>query len=268
MAARHAMDIFSALNKSNCRECGEKTCLAFAGAVFTGRRTLDSCPYLSAEARLRLTVTDTGTGEEDESERSLRLLKDRLQTLDFAAAAARSGGRVKDDRLTVKVMGKDFKVDREGNFSSDIHINHWIAVPFLLYVLDGKGKTPEGNWISYREVEGGRERYGLFNKRCEEDLRAVADAWPELFQDMIGIFQGKEVESRFAADVSVVLLPLPKVPVMICYWRPEEHIESTLNIYFDTTVNDNIGNNGIYSLCAGLAIMFMKLAKRHGFKRG
>lgn len=266
MAARNAMEIFSALNKSNCRECGEKTCLAFAGAVFTGRKTLDRCPYLAPEERIRLAGKDVGrmNETEDENEKLLLALKKELKGLDFDEVAARCGGRVQDGRLCVKVMGKDFRVDRQGRFSSDIHINNWIVVPFLIYAIKGKGKMPEGNWISYREVHGGRERYGLFNKRCEEDLRNVADSWPDLFQDMVSIFQGKEVDSRFAADVSVVLLPLPKVPVMICYWRPEEGLESTLNVYFDATVNDNIGNDGIYSLCSGLTNMFVKLAERHG----
>jgi len=31
---KNAMEIFKLLEKSNCRECNEKTCLAFAGAVF------------------------------------------------------------------------------------------------------------------------------------------------------------------------------------------------------------------------------------------
>ncbi|MBW1753989.1 MAG: Fe-S cluster protein, partial [Deltaproteobacteria bacterium] len=31
---KNAMEIFRHLDKSNCRECREKTCLAFAGAVF------------------------------------------------------------------------------------------------------------------------------------------------------------------------------------------------------------------------------------------
>lgn len=138
--------------------------------------------------------------------------------------------------------------------------------PFLAYVLYGKGRAPEGKWISYREVKGGRERYGLFQKRCEEDMRRIGDGYPDLFKDLVEIFQGREVEPQFASDISVVLLPLPKVPVMICYWRPEEGLDSTLNIFFDATVDENVGNDGIYSLCAGLMTMFGKLAERHGFK--
>lgn len=266
MAAKHAMEIFSALNKSNCRECGEKTCLAFAGAVFTGRKSIAACPYLASEDRIRL------AGEEpraavpvDSGEENLDQLIVRLQHLDFEEAAARCGGYLKNGRLCLKVMGKEFRIDQHGRLGSDIHVNSWLTMPLLTYVVHGRGHLPRGRWISYREVEGGRERYGLFQKRCEDDLRKIADAWPDLFKDMVEMFQGEKVASQFASDISVVLLPLPRVPVMICYWLPEEGIDSTLNIFFDVTVNDNLGNDGIYTLCAGLTTMFAKLALRHGF---
>lgn len=266
MAAGNAMEIFMALDKSNCRQCGEKTCLAFAGAVFTGRRSIQACPLLGEEGKKRLAMQEDAAAGDDNDQAALDRMKGELATLDFVETAKRCGGVYAHGRLAVKVLGKDFRVDHVGNFSSDIHINPWVMGPFLSYVLYGKGRAPEGRWISYREVKGGRERYGLFQKRCEEDMRRIADGYPDLFKDMVEIFQGREVERQFASDVSVVLLPLPKVPVMICYWQPEEGMDSTLNIFFDATVDENIGNDGIYSLCTGLMTMFGKLAERHGFK--
>jgi len=270
MAAANAMEIFSQLNKSNCRECGEKTCLAFAGAVFTGRRSIHDCPHLAAEVKIRLAAAgdqQPSTAAEEETA-ELRALVDQLKKLDLDEAAARCGGVAKNGKLCVRILGKELRVDGEGNFSSDIHINPWVVAPFLAYAVHGKGMEPTGKWVSYREIKGGRERYGLFRKRCEEDMRKIADSWPDLFRDMVEIFQGREVESQFAADVSVVLLPLPRVPIMICYWQSDEGLESTLNIFFDETVDDNLGNDGIYSLCAGLTTMFGKLAERHGCRTG
>ena len=43
---KNPIEIIKILDKSNCRECGEATCLAFAAAVFNGRRQLDECPRL------------------------------------------------------------------------------------------------------------------------------------------------------------------------------------------------------------------------------
>ncbi len=53
---KHAMEIFQLLDKSNCRECGEKTCLAFAGSVFQGKRKIEECPKLDRETIERFSV--------------------------------------------------------------------------------------------------------------------------------------------------------------------------------------------------------------------
>ena len=46
---KNAMEIFKLLDHSNCRECGQKTCLAFAGAVFRGQIKLEEFPKLYRE---------------------------------------------------------------------------------------------------------------------------------------------------------------------------------------------------------------------------
>jgi hypothetical protein len=48
------IQIFKLLPKTNCKECGVPTCLAFAMNLASGKAELDSCPYVSAEAREQL----------------------------------------------------------------------------------------------------------------------------------------------------------------------------------------------------------------------
>ncbi|MFZ0728341.1 MAG: (Fe-S)-binding protein, partial [Desulfobacterales bacterium] len=45
------IQIFKLLPKTNCKECGVPTCLAFAMNLASGKAELDACPYVSAEAR-------------------------------------------------------------------------------------------------------------------------------------------------------------------------------------------------------------------------
>ncbi|UCF85000.1 MAG: acetyl-CoA decarbonylase/synthase complex subunit gamma [Desulfobacteraceae bacterium] len=45
------IQIFKMLPKTNCGECGVPTCLAFAMNLASGKAELDSCPYVSDEAR-------------------------------------------------------------------------------------------------------------------------------------------------------------------------------------------------------------------------
>ena len=48
------IQIFKLLPKTNCKECGVPTCLAFAMNLASGKAELDNCPYVSDEARDKL----------------------------------------------------------------------------------------------------------------------------------------------------------------------------------------------------------------------
>jgi len=48
------IDIFKQLPKTNCRECGQPTCLAFAMKLAQKQASLDQCPYVSEEAKAAL----------------------------------------------------------------------------------------------------------------------------------------------------------------------------------------------------------------------
>lgn len=49
--ALSGLDIYKHLPKTNCRQCGFPTCLAFAMGLAKRQTTLDKCPYVTDEAR-------------------------------------------------------------------------------------------------------------------------------------------------------------------------------------------------------------------------
>ena len=50
------IQIFKLLPKTNCKECGDPTCLAFAMKLAAGKVELSLCPYVSEEAKAELEV--------------------------------------------------------------------------------------------------------------------------------------------------------------------------------------------------------------------
>jgi acetyl-CoA decarbonylase/synthase complex subunit gamma len=48
------IEIFKLLPKTNCKECGEPTCLAFAMKLAAGKAELSACPYVSEESKAKL----------------------------------------------------------------------------------------------------------------------------------------------------------------------------------------------------------------------
>lgn len=49
--ALSGLDIFKQLPKTNCKECGMSTCLAFAMALASGKTSLDKCLHVSEKAK-------------------------------------------------------------------------------------------------------------------------------------------------------------------------------------------------------------------------
>lgn len=266
VAAKNAMEVFAVLDKSNCRKCGEKTCLAFAGAVFLGERRIEECPTIDPRDRERFRVESESVASADsEQEEYVNALREALIKCDFHEVAERIAGHCGDEELRVAVLGKKFGVDTSGRFVTDLHVLPWVVIPVLDYMLHCKGLSITGNWISFREITGGKEKYALFKKRGEDVLKHLADKYTDFFSDIVHMFSGQTVAKQFESDVSVVLYPLPLVPVMICYWKAEEGMGSSLNLFFDSTVNDNLGLESAFFLGTGLAQMLEKIAEHHGF---
>ncbi len=259
------MEILKLLEKSNCRKCDEKTCMAFAAAVYKGDRPLSDCPQIAPEiAQMYGNQPNRKINIELDIEQQLAELRAKMMKLDLADAAQRTAAAYNGTRLVLKIMGKDFAVDAAGNIYTDIHVHPWITIPILNYILYCKGIPVKNEWVPLRELPSGKDWYRLFGQRCEKPMKKIADSYPDLFADLVDIFNGQSVDNHYQSDVALVLHPLPLVPLLICYWHAEEGMASELNLFFDASAEDNLGIDGLYALGTGITRMFEKLALRHG----
>ena len=261
----NAMEVFKLLDKSNCRKCNEQTCLAFAAKVFLGQKTLDQCPALSREVlaqyqgKQKKKIT-----KQAHLDSLLADWKNEIAACDLAQAAQRVGGKFEKEKLMIRIFGKQFFLDSAGNIFSDIHINPWIIGPVLGYILHCKGVPLTGKWVPFRELAGGRAKNGLFVQRSEASFKQIADGHPHLFEDLIFIFNGKKVENHYESDISLVLTPLPRLPILVCYWKAEEGMASDLHLFFDSSADMNANIDIVYGIAAGIVVMFEKIAIKHG----
>ncbi|MDA8136137.1 MAG: DUF3786 domain-containing protein [Desulfobacteraceae bacterium] len=263
----NAMEVFKLLDKSNCRKCNEQTCLAFASKVFLGERHLNECPALSHEIIGQYQGRQKKKQTSQEYRESLLSeVKEKIKDLDLEQAAKRVGGTFLNGQLTLRIFGKPFSIDQQGNMVADIHINPWIAAPVLGYVLRCKGVPLTGKWVPMRELKGGREKNALFVQRSEKSLKKIADTYTGLFEDLMVLFNGKKVENHYESDISLVLYPLPKLPLLICYRKAEESMASDLHLFFDSSADMNADIDIVHGIAAGIIVMFEKISMKHGFK--
>ena len=264
MAAQSPLDIFKVLPKTNCRECGEATCLAFATSVIKKYRPLSQCPHLDSRIAEELhgRVTTQSTSEEAQQ---LRLddLKRRLTGIDMASRAERLGGRMNGEALTIQCLGRDFSVDSLGRISSQCHTHAWFSIPFLSYVLFGEGKEARANWVTFRNLKGGTDWDAFFEQQCPQKLKKLADGHSELFGDLISLFGAATTDNYLESDISVILHPFPKVPMLVCYWKPEDDLDSDLRVFFDRTADQNLTTTAVFGLGTAIVRMLEKILERH-----
>jgi len=258
-----ALEIYRKLPQTNCAKCLLPSCLAFAAALTAGRKKVRDCPDLMPEiaAELVASLSPPDPMEIEQAEFVDKLQK-KMAAVDFDTVAPLIGATVKNDRIIINSLGKDFIFDHQGNMDSECHIIPWVQAPILSYITYKTHADITGNWISFREIKGGIEWQALFANRCEEPLRRLADDNPDLLHDIIDLFMGRTVE-WYEADVALVLYPLPKFPILICYQAPDEDLDSKLTILFDECCGVNLHIKSIFTLCHGLVKMFTRIAEHH-----
>ncbi len=259
------LEIYRLLPKSNCRRCQVPTCLAFADAVVKGQKRLADCPHLENNVVERFDVKVVKRVPYDQQlEQLLELLNREVAKIDFFSSVERLGASLSGGKLIIKCLGKDFTVDSSGRITSDCHVIPWLTIPLLDYVISCSGKNVTGEWVPFRELRNGMTWIPLFEPLCEKPLKQIADTHTNFFEIILHIFGGRPAAISYSSDISLVLHPLPKVPMLICYCKPDEDLDSKLNIFFDTTAEDNLNIRSVFGITAGLVRMLEKISVRHG----
>ena len=137
MAKINHLGIYSRLNKSNCRDCGIHTCMAFALSVISGDKDIFDCPHLDREVAGEMAGKIVTRDRDKDIEMTIGPLRQALADIDFDAVAEGLGAELIDEKLRINCLGKDFFIDRKGNLESAVHVNEWIMLPLLKYIKTG-----------------------------------------------------------------------------------------------------------------------------------
>ena len=257
------LDVYKLLPRTNCRLCSLQSCFAFSVAVLSGEKELADCPSIDKRSADKAKKIDRHISIAQRREEAADKLRRQIPLIGLLSSTSRLGGRLVGGKLALKCLGKDFFIDPNGNVTSECHTHAWVSLFLLDYTINSKGDEPAGNWIPFREIREGAVRNALFEQLCEKPLKQMADIHTDLFENLIYIFSGDRSTNMFSSDISLILYPLPKVPILICYWKSDGDIESSLHIFFDSTVGHHLNIQATFDLGVGLAMMFEKVILKH-----
>ena len=270
----NVLEVLKLLPRTNCKECGAATCLAFANLVAQGTRQPEECPYLEqkgVDQARDLSLEARSPLETDEE--LLDDLTRQVRLVDFSRVAEQVGARLEGRDLVFRCLGKEFTIEPSGRLRSACHANFWILIPLLDSIvragdlLERRVPSPstrdESEWLKFDELRQVMVSSDFFAMTCEEGLRALADRDSKLLADILDVFGASPIDDEFSADLSLVIRPLPKVPLLIRYWKPEDRFASKLSINFDRTAEEQLSVESIFILLTGIVEMLKKITARH-----
>ena len=143
---------------------------------------------------------------------------------------------------TVRFLDNKYSIDLEKktilSLSSNVPANTHMTILILHYLSRKLTGIPQltGEWISFKQLEGGQVYYSVFRKRVLEPIIRKYGKNPEGFlSELTKRFKAKEIKQ---ADASVVLEVFDGIPVLITLWQGDEEFSPEANVLFDGNISE------------------------------
>ncbi len=124
---------------------------------------------------------------------------------------------------------------------------------FLHYLAQARGTELQGKWITFKELPGGQIYIEPYQNRTTKPFLKYFGQKQEKFVELAAALEGKA--SSFG-DVSMVLRPFPRIPILFVLWEGDEEFPPSTNILYDASAPDYLPTED-YALLPGLIIWEM-----------
>ena len=257
------------LPKTNCRECGHPTCLAFASMVVSEKLPIQNCPYLSRETvekcmkELEAQYAQGKWLKKDMAQDAHDWAKERAASMKLEDLPGRIGGELVEADQTVCLKlpyFTDHVLISENDITklSGAHTSRYEKVFIYNHMAQGGSIFPTGNWKGLVEFPNTVSKMKSMIDHIEMPMcNMFKGNVPKLMENALQI-GGKNVTRTYeAADAAFLFQPLPKVPVMVVFWDEvkEENLDPTIKFLFDETITEHLDIESIMFLSETLKKM-------------
>ena len=147
----------------------------------------------------------------------------------------------RDKNISIRFLSDEYTVDLENkrvlSLSCNAPAKDYISILILHYLKQKMKGLPliSGEWVSFKQLEGGQGYYSAFKRRVIEPIMRKYGGNPEALLELIERFKAKRIQ---LADYSIVLDIFDGVPALITLWRGDEEFGPEANILFDKSIED------------------------------
>ena len=242
------LEVLKVLPRTNCGDCGQSTCMAFATQVVKEGEDFSKCPHLS-DAALRLadavkSQQEQGLGRRRESLAiALEVMHAKVAPLDLATVAPGLGLEYGEEGSEPFVhfpyFGHTLRVFKNlVEYPTDCQENPWDAILLYNYIASQGRAEQTGTWITFQSLPNSVSK----TKTMERLQRELADHFAGrgvVLKERAAALGGKDTEAGEDAEVKTVFRPLPRVPVLLLFWDADadEGFAAQSRMLFDSSVS-------------------------------
>lgn len=251
------------LPKTNCGDCGYRTCLAFASMVVSEKLPVANCPYVDAptatEVQQELNKQHAAGKwvKRDMAKDALVWARERAASMDIEKLPDRIGGELAqtDGEPTLRlpyftghilITDSGIKPEKEGAI-----LNRWEKVFIYNHLAQGGSVSPRGKWRALEQIPNTISKTKSMRAHVEAPLTNRFQAKAQELR-RCGASLGAEdlTEQEGNADAVLLFRPLPKIPVILRFWdaEPEEGFEARAHLLFDETITEHLDVESIMFL--------------------
>ncbi len=251
------------LPRTNCGDCGYRTCLAFASMVVSEKVPIADCPHVdadTAEKVQRELDKQHAAGKwvkRDMAKDALVWAKERAASMKIADLPPRIGGELVevDGRTALRlpyftghilITEDGLRLEKDG-----AELNRWEQVFIYNHLAQGGSARPTGNWRALEQIPNTISKTKSMRAHVEAPLvERFAGRVDELRRSAARLGAEDLTEQEGNADAVLLFRPLPRLPVMVRFWdaEPEEGFEARVHLLFDETITEHLDVESIMFL--------------------
>ncbi len=231
------IDTYKKLPGTNCGECGEATCMAFALRVKSAQRKISECPYVKQQDEESAGQESVVTMENN-YKRVSKELEEEVKDVDLKESAAAIGGCYKDINgggvIRLKMINKEYEVRNEGLFADDNYCQHsWSKIIIYDYVRR-MGDTPlTGKWVSMGHFPDAASHSKAFQKNAEDKIAEKFNSDLSGLVSRCSEMEGTETNGELKADYVCSFNLLPRIPMYLSFWEADDEYSASCKLYVD-----------------------------------
>jgi len=257
------------LPKTNCKECGFLTCIAFAGMVVSEMHPLKNCPHIKpelledAQQELDEQYKQGKWLKKDMAQEALAYAKKQTASMNLKDVALRIGGELVTiegiDQIKLPYFNKHILINNDkiiDDSGRELSRNEQTFV--YIHIAQGGIKKPTGHMKSFKEFPNTVSKVVSMKSTVEDPLKKAFASNVNQLKLACEKSGGKDVIDQYeSCDMAFYFSIFPNIPVTLLFWDQGDGFDADVKLLFDETIIEHLDIESIIFLSEYLCKMLM-----------